>query len=162
MTNSVCTYHLSYPRFDYPNNVWRWAQILKLPNYKFSQICHFPSLKLHFKKLCGLSQRANYIERPPPVGEVSAKLCGYRMPRGQCDVFLDRETNENLKKIPCDDGSPIPLLNEFVHSLVCISGWNERFNMAGGFDAARGPVTRSPMSLASRPEGTAIFMHLRI
>jgi hypothetical protein len=42
-----------------------------------------------YKKLRGLSLRATVpTERPPLVGEVSANVCGWRVPRGRRDGSL--------------------------------------------------------------------------
>jgi hypothetical protein len=39
-------------------------------------------------ELRGLSPLANYTDRPPLVGEVSANFCGLTVPRGQRDGSL--------------------------------------------------------------------------
>jgi hypothetical protein len=42
-----------------------------------------PPLLLLLLNSVALSPQANYTERPPLVGEVSANFCGERVPRGQ-------------------------------------------------------------------------------
>jgi hypothetical protein len=42
--------------------------------------------KLKLNSVALVRERTILTERLPHVGEVSANVCGYRVPRGQCDV----------------------------------------------------------------------------
>jgi hypothetical protein len=56
--------------------------------FQFISLCHLPVEK-KTTKLRGLSPRANYTDWAPSlIGQVSAKFCGLREPRGQRDRSL--------------------------------------------------------------------------